>query len=65
MHNSLDFKAISQFFRKQAHNLDKIWNQYSNLKAIQICNHLITSDDIYNIWKEVIKEDQILHKIEE
>ncbi|CAG8786295.1 22808_t:CDS:2, partial [Racocetra persica] len=27
-----DVKAIGQFFRKQAHDLDKIWNQCNNLK---------------------------------
>ncbi|CAG8820633.1 24386_t:CDS:2, partial [Cetraspora pellucida] len=40
MRDGLDVKAISRFFRKQAYNLDKIWNQ-------------------------LIKEDQILHEIEE
>ncbi|CAG8841498.1 19078_t:CDS:2, partial [Gigaspora margarita] len=52
MRDCLDVKAISQIFRKRAHDLDKIWSQREHLKAVQIRDHLITYDDICNVWKE-------------
>ncbi|CAG8486038.1 15948_t:CDS:2 [Dentiscutata heterogama] len=63
--DGLNVKGIHRLFQKRARDISKIWQEHDKKNAVHIRDNLVTRDDIYNIWKEVIKESQMKHTVEE
>ncbi|RIB02136.1 hypothetical protein C2G38_2050289 [Gigaspora rosea] len=55
----LNVSGISQLFQKRARDMEKAWQERKPDDIVKIRDHLIIRDDIYNIWKEIVMEENV------